>query len=172
MKQLGDLHTSKSWAETLADLKKELDKWGVEDYVLPIKAQSRESVTLTFAVNGRWTDVCCRRFSGPRGPERNIRAIYLAVEAVRKMAQRGLGDLLFQAAKPLALTTGVSDVPASARAVWLMTLGISSDEFDWGDPDVLERAYRQKVKETHPDNGGDPEQFKAVQLAAQKLGIR
>lgn len=37
------------------------------------------------------------------------------------------------------------------------------------DPEVIERAYRQRVKETHPDHGGDPEAFKRVRWAYEYL---
>lgn len=33
----------------------------------------------------------------------------------------------------------------------------------------LKRAYRQRALETHPDRGGDPERFRAVQRAYERL---
>ena len=34
--------------------------------------------------------------------------------------------------------------------------------------DVIKRAYRRRALETHPDRGGDPEVFRAVQHAYER----
>jgi len=44
-------------------------------------------------------------------------------------------------------------------------LGVDSDS----DDDAVQRAYRRRVKETHPDNGGDEEAFKRVAEAYERL---
>ncbi|MFB6244486.1 MAG: J domain-containing protein [Halobaculum sp.] len=45
------------------------------------------------------------------------------------------------------------------------TLGL-----DWGaSQDAIKRAYRERVKEVHPDRGGDREQFKRVNRAYESL---
>lgn len=44
-------------------------------------------------------------------------------------------------------------------------LGVSAD----ADETALRAAYRERVKETHPDRGGDPEAFKQVQWAYDYL---
>ena len=102
----------------------------------------------------------CSRFTGePAGMERNLRAIYLAINAVRKMNQRGLGSLLFEAAKHLALESGSPDpydvlrIPRTSNS------------------DALKKAYRQRARETHPDMGGSEAEFRKVQTAAEELGI-
>lgn len=48
-----------------------------------------------------------------------------------------------------------------ARAV----LGVSAD----ADAETVREAYRARVKEVHPDRGGDPERFKQVQWAYEYL---
>jgi hypothetical protein len=40
------------------------------------------------------------------------------------------------------------------------------DEFT---PEQLKDAYRIRAQETHPDRGGDPEEFRAVQAAYERL---
>jgi curved DNA-binding protein CbpA len=46
------------------------------------------------------------------------------------------------------------------------TLGLSVD----ADEDAVKRAYREKVKEVHPDtDGGDEEAFKKVNRAYERL---
>jgi hypothetical protein len=44
-------------------------------------------------------------------------------------------------------------------------LGVAVD----ADPETIREAYRARVKEVHPDRGGDPEHFKRVQWAYEYL---
>ncbi len=52
-----------------------------------------------------------------------------------------------------------------SRAEARKVLGVSTD----ADPAEIKRAYRQKVKEVHPDRGGDEETFKRVTAAYERL---
>ncbi len=45
------------------------------------------------------------------------------------------------------------------------TLGVSPDATD----DEIKRAYRERARETHPDHGGDIDEFKMVSLAGTVL---
>ncbi|MDH6180876.1 hypothetical protein M2152_001058 [Microbacteriaceae bacterium SG_E_30_P1] len=45
-------------------------------------------------------------------------------------------------------------------------LGVSAS----ATPEELKRAFRRALRETHPDTGGDPQRFAAVQLAWQRVG--
>jgi len=47
-------------------------------------------------------------------------------------------------------------------------LGVEPD----ADAEAVRRAYRARAKETHPDNGGDPEAFKRVRWAYEHLTER
>ena len=44
-------------------------------------------------------------------------------------------------------------------------LGIDPD----ADEEAIERAYRSRVKESHPDHGGSPEEFKRVRAAYEAI---
>jgi len=44
-------------------------------------------------------------------------------------------------------------------------LGVSPD----ADEEDIERAYRERVKEAHPDQGGSVEEFRAVRMAYERL---
>jgi len=45
-------------------------------------------------------------------------------------------------------------------------LGVSASCKDWS---IIKTAYRKLAMETHPDRGGNPEQFKRVQAAYEIL---
>ncbi len=52
-----------------------------------------------------------------------------------------------------------------SRAEARKVLGVSTD----ADSAEIKRAYREKVKEVHPDRGGDEETFKRVTAAYERL---
>lgn len=161
--RLGDLHTNKSWLDSLAELKDEFRKWGVEDYLLPTKRESEiaRSVTVAFALRGTWVKPECRRWQTTDGQdwqERNIRAIVLAVKAARLADSRGLGALLAEISQPLALPD-----PNDPSVI----LGVPPD----APQSVIRQAYLDASKVHHPDKGGDPEQFKRVHDAGKALGV-
>jgi hypothetical protein len=56
--------------------------------------------------------------------------------------------------------------PRAARA--REVLGVDPD----ADAEAIRRAYRERVKETHPDRDGDPEAFKRVRWAYEYLSER
>ena len=164
MPNLGSLQTTKTWNESLADLAEEFRKWGVEDYIMPTKAVSERDrkVTVAFALNGTWVNPECQRWQkidANNWLERNLRAIVMAVTSARLMDQRGLGALLAETTRPLALNAG--DDP-------YVILGFSRDQ----PANANRAAFRRIVQRHHPDVGGDPDRFKAILDAGEKLGFR
>jgi hypothetical protein len=158
----GNLHTTVSWRETVADLKECFRKWGVEDYILPTKQESERigCVEVSFAKRGVWAVPRCARFSTP---EQNIRAVYLALDAVRLADQRGIGELMAEASRVLALPD-----PSQAEAVIArFSAAISADEVR-AKPRMY---YAQALHETHPDHGGRREDFDAVRRAGEQMGV-
>jgi len=159
------LHTTKTWAESLNDLVEEFRKWGINDYLLPIRKRAMldGKVVLSFAVNGRWIEPPIECSIGPSkfsmyDPDTSLRAIVLAIESARKADQRGIGALLAAATAHLALPAysayRVLGVPEGTR-----------------DPKILRAAYVEKAKLTHPDRGGNVAEFQAMQKAAEELGV-
>ena len=163
--RLGDMNTNKSWSDSLSELREEFRKWGIEDYALPIRKESQAAgrVKVTFAINGQWCSPECRRWGpldGPTWLEKNLRAIVTAIRSARLADQRGIGSLLAEATRHLALKSGDVDP--------YQVLGVHPA----ASADELQQAYRRRVRQTHPDTGGDPTAFKATHEAAEKLGIR
>lgn len=159
----GNLTTSKTWNESLAELREEFRRWGVEDFLLPTKAESQrdKKVCVPFALRGTWVNPECSRWQAIDGPnwlERDLRAIVRAVNAARLADQRGLGALMAEATRALALNAG--DDP------WVI-LGLLRE----AEPEDNRRAYRRLLARAHPDHGGDPERFRAIMEAGEKLGF-
>lgn len=158
---LGSLNTNQSWSELLLILRDELRKWDVQDYILPTLKEARAAgwVELSFARHGVWTPIRCGEFSNhTNGPERNLCAIKEAVRAIRLADQRGISDIFVQAAKALALPD-----PNDPYRV----LGISNH----ANAAQGREAYREALKRTHPDHGGNSEAFQRVRQAGEKLGF-
>lgn len=63
-----------------------------------------------------------------------------------------------------AAFAGFAALPAGGgdgADAWWAVLGVSSD----ADMGAINGAYLREVKRVHPDNGGDPEAFHAIQAA-------
>lgn len=58
----------------------------------------------------------------------------------------------------------MSDSPMSASPYEVLGVPASASDED------LRRAYRLRLRETHPDTGGDPQRFIAVQAAWERVG--
>ena len=161
---LGNLNTTKTWAESLSDLRDEFRKWDVDDYLLPTKKESsaRKEVSVAFAVRGNWVTPTCRRWQPGENDwlERNLRAIVLAVQSTRLADQRGLGALLAETAKAVALPAVDPDDPH-------LILGVASSASTYD----VKMAYRELVKQHHPDVGGNPDLFRRINDAGQRLGV-
>lgn len=159
----GELRTDKTWEETMLDLGNEFRKWEVKRWDKPSWKAAMASngvVTVRFeAPNGKgWQEMTVARWTEPRI---NLRAIYMAVEAVRLMDQRGLGQVLAQASAHLALPA-----PKGVRSPEEI-LGINPKD----GPKVRVDKARQRMLETHPDRGGKVDDFKVVREAAEKLEL-
>ncbi len=60
----------------------------------------------------------------------------------------------------------MAESPLSASPYEVLGVAASSSD------DELRKAFRKALRETHPDTGGDPERFVAVQLAWERIGTR
>jgi hypothetical protein len=58
----------------------------------------------------------------------------------------------------------VQESPLSASPYEILGVGVHADD------DELRRAYRRRLRETHPDIGGSADAFRAVQEAWQRIG--
>jgi len=89
----------------------------------------------------------------------NLQAVGHTIEALRAIARWGTGDMMESAFK------GFTALPAPRGTSWRDVLGITT-----GAPDTqaIETAYRRLRSQHHPDKGGDPGLFHAIQCAYEK----
>lgn len=115
-------------------------------------------VAVYFDLKGRPLCFACDRY---RRTVDNLHAIELTVGAIRGIERWGSSQMLERA------FTGFEALPAPAsqgREPWWTILGVhegaSVDEIGW--------AYLDRVKEHHPDRGGDPQKFIRITEAREE----
>jgi hypothetical protein len=122
---------------------------------LPYSGQRQPAdpgIALYFEYNGRQMSFACDRWDRT---EDNVRAIGKTIEAIRGIERWGASDMMeraFSAFEALPAPRGWRDV-----------LNVASD----ADLEATKRAYRERLKEVHPDTGGSGEAFHDVQAAWQ-----
>jgi hypothetical protein len=155
------------------ELNRELSMLGAEDIVvssnvmvrqdgLPYAKQPRvddPGVVLYFTLNGQEVCMPCDRWSTV---DANLRAIGMAVEAIRGMERWGTGQMVDAAFRGFkALPESIITPPPSTS--WYTVLGVSSE----ATREEIKAAYRRMAAATHPDAGGDEAQFARITKAYQ-----
>ena len=158
----GTIRTKRSWADILDQLKGELRRWGIRDYILPKAADARNAggaVTLELVgKDGQSHELTCSRFTDGNRAERNLLALTVAIEGYRKAEQRGIASLFVEIAKFAALPD-----PNNPHHI----LGVD----ETASISTMRQAYHARVKTAHPDHGGTREEFDRVRQAGVKLGV-
>ena len=163
-----------SIASTTSALQKEMGRMDVDDYRGSIANQHTKSDGLPLHDANpddpgfvlRWTDdgeqfaVACDAYSRLRD---NVRTVSLWVHETRMRGQRPVqtGDSEFAAARlPSGEDDQITPDPPAHEV-----LGVVPD----APQSVIEAAARERIKETHPDAGGDREAFQRVKRAKEDL---
>lgn len=155
------LRSSKSSHTTELELKETFRMWGVTDYqvdfnVLRSKHDHRNlpkqerSVTVRF-VHPRTGREVVLTMGDQQTPTDNVRVLYLAIEDMRKIEKRGVGEVVQAAYMQLG---------APAAEHWTV-LGLAPG----ASRDVIQAAYRTLAKSAHPDAGGSDAQMAALNRA-------
>jgi len=103
--------------------------------------------------------------------EDNVRAVGLALEALRRVdrygvTRRGEQYAGWKALPPAGSTTMTAEAAAACLARFAATVTPAALLRDYG---LVAAAVREAVKATHPDTGGTEEDFRAVQTARAVL---
>lgn len=152
----GNLVTSKSAADTKADLRETFRKWGVgrdSFEIFPPVDRWSPDATVEYWKNGTKQTVTCKRFEDY---PTNLRGIYLALEALRLADQRGILPELAAAAVAML-------PPAKTKRPSYEVLQIYPD----ADIEIAEAAFRALSKKLHPDVGGSHDAMKELNEAIQ-----
>ena len=111
-------------------------------------------IAVYFTLRGQQFCFACDRWDKTAD---NIQAIRHTIAALRGIERWGTGDMVQQA------FTGFIALPSQESPYDV--LGVKPD----ASQEEIEASYRQKAKLLHPDAGGDPEAFRRITEARNKL---
>jgi hypothetical protein len=127
-----------------------------------VYANAREpedsGVAVYFQYNGSQRVLACDRWLTVK---ENLHAIALTLDAMRGCDRWGVSDMLER------LFTGFIGIPEDAGKSWQSILDIDS----CATRDDVRRAYREKMKQAHPDAGGNDEYAAIVNQAYRQALI-
>lgn len=116
-----------------------------------------EGIAVYFVRRGQDYSLACDKFAKR---EDNLRALTLTIEAIRGIERWGSSDLMERA------FTGFAALPAPVDVrQWWEVLQVPADAHHSN----VEASYRRLRSQHHPDNGGDPNDFNAVQMAWEQF---
>lgn len=112
-----------------------------------------EGIAVYFTRRGKDYVLACDKF---KKREDNLRALALTIEAIRGIERWGSSDLMERAFTGFAQLAAPTDVRQ-----WWEVLKVPAD----APPSNVEAAYKRLRSQHHPDNGGDANEFHAVDMA-------
>jgi len=161
---------------SIDDLEAELNRLSVDHWRLSTDARHQKqnpkypyadaspddpSAAVRWTMDGEQYAVACDAYSRLRD---NVRTLYLYIREKRKMEQRPVetGESEFANAR---LPSGDDSEAVVAREPPHAILGVAPD----APRAAVKGAYRELLKERHPDHGGTPEEFKRLQSAKEVM---
>jgi hypothetical protein len=162
------------WSATLQLLNKELDALDAKQIVLQLDVTEGQlridgmpradakpaspAVAIAFDSSQGPLRYACDEFSDWRD---NVRAIALGLEALRKVERYGIAKSGEQYKGYLALPATPSGESARRRLAEYAGLGTADHPLDVRL--AVQDIYREAMRRTHPDRGGDADAFNEVQ---------
>lgn len=148
----------------MRQLEIEFERWRIDDWETNYpKGASREglnqtdaerTVTLRYVKNSKTVNLTMGLQA--RAVD-NLRVLFLAIESMRLNEKRGINDVLESAYIQLA-------APVEEKNPWEVL-----QVMPYTSVDVCEAVYKALVLKHHPDKGGDPETFKQINSAIEKI---
>lgn len=152
------------------DLIHQLEMLGATDIVITSNMQyrtdglpySRQSITDSgvaayFKLDGEEQCIPCDKWVKV---EENIRAIVKTIEALRGLERWGAKEMVNAAFRGFKALPSAIVTPAPHQP-WYVVLDVNPG----ANAQEVKAAYRDAIKLHHPDAGGSPEDFKAIQQA-------
>lgn len=124
------------------------------NFTLSDRRPRDSGVALYFSWDGISTCIAVDRY---HKLEDNLQAIFRVIEAERTKMRHGGLNLVRAAFRGYAALPP----PPQSSEPWHYTLGCLPD----ADEATIQRAYRQRAKECHPDHGGDAAHMAAINKA-------
>lgn len=158
-------------AQARKELYEELERLGATKVVITTNAELRldgqlavrqpwnldPAIAVYFTRKGQELCLACDRWDDVGD---NIRAVGLSVAAIRSLERWGTSDMVD------AAFSGFAALPAgTSGAAWWDVLGLYDSTVS---RHLIELSYRALAKQHHPDAGGDPELWHAIQLAYEQ----
>lgn len=156
-----------SFPANMAALERELDRNGINDWMLSANLRPHSTVTANLddpaaalwfmARQGEvWTlaVLACDRYAKLA---KNVKAIELTLQRMRLISEYGVYSI--EQIMTGAVYTALP--PPSKPAAWSRVLGVKTD----ATPREIENAYRAKAKAAHPDGGGSEDEFMRLRIA-------
>jgi hypothetical protein len=116
-------------------------------------------VALYFWYKGNLVCIACDRYKLTKD---NIRAIEKSLDALRGIQRWGATTLVEKALTPMGFLPAQSS--ASEAKTWWNILQVDKNA-SWQE---IVGAWRVRVKQTHPDQGGNADEYRAVQDAYEE----
>lgn len=160
------ISTHKSWNETLSDLKEEFRLWGIGvadwDVIKPGGRNSSE-VHVTYKLRGKPVFL---RYDKQNTANDNLRAIFLAIQDMRMLEVREVGELVESHYKQLGSGDGQTAVAPIITDPWEL-LGVKQG----AEMSIVKAVYKTLAIKYHPDNkfSGNVEMFKRVNAAFKAI---
>lgn len=130
---------------------------------MPYSQQPRhndEGIAVYFTRKGVAMSLACDKFLKR---EENMRAIAKTIDAIRGIERWGSSDMMERAFTGFAQLAAPVDVRQ-----WWQVLGVAEN----APTADVELAYRRLRSQHHPDRGGNPAEFNAVQMAYEQWSQR
>lgn len=178
------------WHQTVDLLSREVEALGTREAVLQLAITERDcrldgwiradakpahpGVILSFESKHGPLCYSTDRFKGGGGRlgwQANVRAIALGLEALRKVDRYGIARSGEQYRGWNALPSGTAMPTALTieSAIAFLHEHAPGVEWDYDQPDQVQRAYRAAAARLHPDRGGDPADFRRLTEARDLL---
>ena len=136
--------TKKTWEQTRRDLEECFRKWSVIDWNIIAEPKKSKLVSIRFVLRRKEVRLTMEQEWYAKD---NLRRIYLALDDMRMIEVRGLGDVVQEAYLQLAAPCG------HQKRDPYEVMGIRED----APPDLIEVVYKTLAKKLHPDTGGTAE---------------
>lgn len=149
------LNTQKTWLQTKAELLREFNLWGVDDFILT--PPNQKAVTLRYVLRGK--EIVLSMDKQYRAQD-NLRVILFTIHSLRMNEVRGM-DEIFESAY---LQLGAPILEKDPYDVLGLPRGTAVA--------VCEAQFKELAKKAHPDYGGTTEKFQELNKAIEDIRTR